>query len=137
MQLLEGNISHLKHQLIKLFGGVLELPDMQSKALDLWNSYIGYATIFDQRNNINAIVHGLCGRLDVSSVTTRKEVASTLHYLLDHNPILTEEDYANLPVLPPFEELAAVQRRINERRDVKNVEKKVFVISIFPRSHST
>ncbi|KAL9547885.1 hypothetical protein MBANPS3_005952 [Mucor bainieri] len=127
MQLLEDNINHHNRHLIKVFGEVLQLPNMQSKALDLWKTYIEHLSQDAVRFNINAIIQGLCGLLAVSPAPTRVQVASTLHDLLVHNRTLTAEDYANLPVLPAFEELAAVQRLVNEHQDVK-VEKEVLNI---------
>ncbi|OAD01888.1 hypothetical protein MUCCIDRAFT_111232 [Mucor lusitanicus CBS 277.49] len=119
IQLLEENINYHNRHMIKVFDGVLELPNMQSEALSLWKTYIEHLSKDAVKLNINTIIQGLCKILVVSPSSIRVEVASTLYDLLIHNRGFTAEDYANFPVLPQFEELAAVKTLVHERQKVK------------------
>ncbi|GAN03386.1 serine/threonine-protein kinase atr-like [Mucor ambiguus] len=127
IQLLEENINNHNRHLIKVFDGVLELPNMQSEALSLWKTYIEHLSKDAVQININTIIQGLCGILVVSPSSIRVQVATTLHDLLVHNNGLTAEDYADFPVLPHFEELAAVKRLVHARQKAK-VENEVLNI---------
>lgn len=92
---------------------------MQSQALSLWKTYLEHLSKNAVQLNINAIIQGLCNMLVVSPSSIRVQVAAMLHDLLVHNTSITAEDYANFPVLPQFEELAAVKRLVQQRQKVK------------------
>ncbi|KAI8355524.1 hypothetical protein BD560DRAFT_202939 [Blakeslea trispora] len=116
MVLLDRHInSHALH-LIKLLQSMVKLTHMQSHLLDLWNTLINLLSQEALVQYLNAIVLSLFDVFRMSSSDVRERVVAALYGLLkERESTLSINCYANLPLIPPFDEFKELEEFIKAK----------------------
>lgn len=105
---------------MKVFETLNKQPGMQLKVLSLWKVFISLLDDELLRTLLISITKSLIDIMTVSNHNTRQAVAIVLEDLLIMKSFITPEDYANLPDIPDYQELARLNSHVNSNRMIKS-----------------